>query len=228
MDVLGHLHKLVIGGSLAGTESWSISLHYLKANPGKIDISAPVINAIKAWFQDVNIQMNALARLDFVKWNELDPLPRINPPDPKTGLPRPASPAYTRYLSPSAPNEIFLTPGTIPAGTMVNGAPQLTSAVSLTTDQARGLAHKGRIYPPVACAIGADGRSTFNPDANLAAVKTMFLALNTLGAGNVVVYSGVRGTRVNVVNGLKIGKVVDTQRRRRRNLIEEYSYLPLA
>lgn len=228
MDVLGHLHKLVIGGALAGSESWSVSMHYLKANPGKIDISAPVISAVKAWFQDVNIQMNALARLEFIKWNELDPLPRINPPDPKTGLPRPASPAYTRYLSANAPNEIFLIPGTIPAGTMITGAPQLTCAVSLITNQARGLAHKGRIYPPVACTIGADGRSTFNPEANLAAVKTMLTALNTLGAGNVVVYSGVRGTQVNIVNGLKIGKVIDTQRRRRKNLLEEYTYLPLA
>lgn len=227
MEVLGHLHKIVLGGVLAETESWSMSMHFLKANPGKIIVTGAIATAANAWFSNGYAKINASAKLDFIKINELDPLPRINPPNPKTGLPRPASPAYTRYLLNEPPNELFLTPGTSPAAGSLNGPPQLTLAITLATDSPRGLAHRGRVYPPTVFDCGTDGRAPANLTFCRDAFKDLLVAINAAGGGNVVVYSGVRGTQVNVVTGVKLGRVVDTQRRRRRNLQEEYIYAPL-
>lgn len=228
MAVEGHLHKIVFGGSLCGTESWSVSLHYLKVDIGTILISGALAAAVNSWFSNVNLYLNASARLDFIKANELDPLPRINAPDPKTGLPRPASPAFTRYLSSSGTNEVFFSPGTAPNAGATVGIPQASLAVSLTTTLSRGLASKGRIYLPTSAPISADGRtSDAYINGMLPPTKTMFLALNSTNTGKVVVYSGVRGQTTQQVTGLRVGHVVDTQRRRRRNLLEDYLFMPL-
>lgn len=226
MAVEGHLHKIVLGGSLAGTETWSISLHYLKVDAGTMAIDGAMTNACNTWFTDPNSQTNSLARLDFIKANELDPLPRINAPDPKTGLPRPASPAFTRYLAAGGVNAVFLSPGTIPHVSANPGLPQATVAMSLTTALARGLAHQGRVYPPTCVAVQADGRMAADLSTQMmSSFKTLILALNAANAGKVVIFSGVRGLWWQQVLGVKCGRVVDTQRRRRRNLIESYGLL---
>lgn len=224
MAVEGHLHKIQIGGILAGTESWSISLHYLKLDAGLMLITGAMTNAIQTWWTAGSGLQNSLARLNFIKANELDPLPRINAPDPKTGLPRPASPAFTRYLTSGSTNEVQLLPGTSPNATANAGPPQCTVALSLTTSLSRGPAHLGRVFPPTAALVDVTGRvGTGQTPGMASAFKDLIIALNTANTGKVVVYSGTRGQWVQQVLGVRCGRVVDTQRRRRRNLLEEYS-----
>lgn len=223
MAITGHLHRIVVGGKLAASETWSMSLHYLTPTIGKLAIAGPLIDAFKAWFVTPSIGVNTLATLDWCKANELDPLARINPPDPKTGLPRPASPPYTRYLDTGAMNELVLSPGSVPGTGSMAGPPQCTIAISLTTPYLRGLAHAGRIYPPSAVMVESDGRNSAVPTGNSATAAALLIgAINSSNGGQVVVYSGVRGQTANVVNGVRVGRVVDTQRRRRRNLVEDY------
>lgn len=228
MAIFGHLHKIQIGGVLAGTESWSIGFHYLRADVGNMLIPGAMANAFNAWWTAPTNRINGLARLDFIKANELDPLPRINAPDPVTHLPRPASPAFTRYLTAGGTNELFFSPGTAPAAGSAVGIPQNTIALSLATSLSRGPAHLGRCYPPTMQNVSADGRIGEQNAIDMATLmSTLVSALNAANLGKVVVYSGVKGPDSNNVIGIKCGRIVDTQRRRRKNLLESYSFMPV-
>lgn len=118
--------------------------------------------------------------------------------------------------------------------------PQSTIAVTLTTDTQRGYASKGRIFlPPCVLPIDTAGRlSVADATALGTAIKTWINALNALPqAGLVTVESKGRGVKSvdangkvtwtyptggasRPVTGVRVGRVVDTQRRRRRSLTE--------
>lgn len=205
-----------------------MGFHFLMPAPGLMLIQGAMTNAIKAWFSAVESHINSTAILEFIKANELDPLPRINGPDPKTGLPRPASPAFTRYLTDGATNAVYLLPGTGPNAAATTGLPQATLAVSLTTSLFRGPAHRGRVYPPTSTEVSNDGRTPVIRATECAGTMvTLLAALNAANAGRVVVYSAVGGPSTVQVLGVSVGRVIDTQRRRRRNLLEEYSSAPI-
>jgi hypothetical protein len=53
-------------------------------------------------------------------------------------------------------------------------------------------------------------------------------AINGAGAGPVSVGSSLGAGSLLPVNGIRLGKVVDTQRRRRNAIAEEYVSAPLA
>lgn len=124
--------------------------------------------------------------------------------------------------------------------------PQVSLAVTLTSNIARGLASKGRMYLP-GVGMGIDGSGKTNPGATQALadqVKTFFNAVNSLPANNVVVLAshgqltknaagewipkvGGYGPVNKAVQGIKVGNVYDTQRRRRNGLTESYEVRPL-
>jgi hypothetical protein len=119
---------------------------------------------------------------------------------------------------------------------------QNTTAVTLTTAVPRGLASKGRVFlPPNGNMITAsDGRIATSSALNLA--NSFKVLLNGINAdthvGDVVVMSRGRALRgpakpngqptytypnpgaTNKVTGCSVGRVIDTQRRRRRSLVE--------
>lgn len=119
---------------------------------------------------------------------------------------------------------------------------QDTTAVTLTTAVPRGLASKGRIYlPPHAQALpdatGLVPAATIEPV--LQSMRTLINAINANAVvGNVAIFSRGKGVpsynadrnrieytypnpgAMNVVTGVAMGRVVDTQRRRRRQLVE--------
>lgn len=109
-------------------------------------------------------------------------------------------------------------------GTTTNGQtlPQSSLSITLTTAVPRGRGHAGRIYPPPMCyTIQADGRIP-DPTSTIVPQWTTFLnSLITAVGARMVVASHVAGT-FTPVTGIKVGRVTDTQRRRRNHLPEGY------
>jgi hypothetical protein len=103
---------------------------------------------------------------------------------------------------------------------------QTALGVTLETGFSRGPAHTGRFFLPLpALDLDSGGRVA---TATAAAIKTscatMRTAVNTNSTGHVMVVmsrkAGAPGHRA--VTGFKVGTVLDTQRRRRRSLVENY------
>lgn len=106
--------------------------------------------------------------------------------------------------------------------------PQRTIAVTTTTDAIRGRAHRGRFYlPGFAINVANDLRITTVQAQGIADSAAAFLAAldrpeNTKGwvlAPAVVSNIGVPG-QIRRITGVRVGRVVDTQRRRRFSLDE--------
>jgi len=104
---------------------------------------------------------------------------------------------------------------------------QCSMVMSLRTNRA-GRAYRGRMYLPtlnVGGGLGADGRLTANIASDLADQFVIFLnAANNVVAGTTpiqaVVSSGVGLGANTAITQLSVGRVIDTQRRRRSNLEE--------
>lgn len=205
MAITGTLDKIVWGGALCVSESWSCSVHLL--HPGPADTVAPLAalkTACVNWFQDAGLEANKGATLEYVKINAVDPV---------TG----------RYLDPSHSNTLEFPP-VLPSSTAIFAAPQLSVVTSLQTASNRGRGSKGRFYPPSpGTQPGLTGH--LDPgfiDGYLSANVALIRAFNALiPSGQVVIFS-MAGQLAQVVTKVAIGDVVDTQRRRRKSLLETY------
>jgi hypothetical protein len=126
---------------------------------------------------------------------------------------------------------------------------QQTLCVTLTTAVPRGLASKGRVFLPPSYWYkpGTDGLLVAADALKIG--KSIQRLINEINAnavvGNVAIYSRGKGVAAydaahkrveytypnpgasNVVTGVKVGRVIDTQRRRRRSLPEGYQLQPL-
>ena len=202
--------RLAFGGRLYG-DIWTSSLHL------NGEIAGPVLGTsalddvaadLKKWFLAINAC--AGSTLDWVKLNEIDAVTRA-------------------YVSKTDTVEKILTP---PIGGDGGSAipAQLTMCVSLLTDAKRGMASRGRFYPPPTSAcVGVDyqtgqiGKSTLDPmlDASAQLIRDLNNWPAIDGAGATVVVLGGNGTMRNVQK-IAIGSVPDTQRRRRNALKETY------
>lgn len=223
MAVVGHLHKVTWGGKLATTETWSCGLHFLNPDPGNLVLSGLMAGAISQWFLRPTGLMSSNATLEWIKGNELNPLAV---PSSKPGAP-PSKP-YTRYLDSGNSNVYFwISPPS--AGTWTPGDPQSTMAVSTTTAKARGRASKGRFYQPTGrMNIDAAGKvSAADTTAMATSAAQLITDLNGSNMGSCVVFSVV-GQVTTEITGVRVGNVVDTQRRRRRNLVESYISKPVS
>jgi hypothetical protein len=134
-----------------------------------------------------------------------------------------------RYLNNDSPKIFTVTPPA-PGGAGGNYVPQACVAVTLTTAQKRGLAHQGRFYLPPAPALAdsSSGRMFGVTTAALLNTKTFINAINAAYTGGDVIVASNRGSgKIETVTGLRMGDVMDTQQRRRRQLVEQYSVLAL-
>lgn len=139
---------------------------------------------------------------------------------------------------------IYPTP---PVGGTSLGAlpPQVSLAVTMTSEIQRGLAAKGRMYMPgIAAIIAGNGKVTSANVTNIATnFKTFLDGINssTAVSGNVILASHghyVKATdttpafyalpKNTQVTGCRVGDVYDTQRRRRNGLAEVYTTRVLA
>lgn len=104
------------------------------------------------------------------------------------------------------------------------GLPQATMVATLTTATPRGLANEGRMYLPATVHRAApDGRVVEGVATDLLSAMQNFLpAVDAVGIGQVTVFSATRAGAARDVTGVRIGRVVDTQRRRRNRIAELY------
>ena len=205
------VYRLDFGGPLYA-DIWQCTLHMEGAGMPTADAALDdLVKDLSTWMAASNSASSA--SLAWVKFNEIDPLTR-------------------RYKSSTETHERILT---TPVKGRVEGfgMPQQTLCISLLTGAKRGLASRGRFYPPATIAsLGADG--TVNPNAvqaTAAAARTLITNLNnwpgtdTPMGGSVVVLGGNGVTRP--VTAVSVGNVMDTQRRRRSKLRESYTTLAL-
>lgn len=110
-------------------------------------------------------------------------------------------------------------------GAASGGYPQIALCLSFRTERTRGYASNGRMYVPSAFPIVAsDGRISAANASNAALAGAQFVgAVNAAGIGPAAVMSTVGAGRVELITGVRVGRVMDTQRRRRNQLTEEYT-----
>lgn len=199
------LYRLVWGGRLFDKEGWSCSLS-IGSPTGFNHAASDMSAALVAWMARAGTRNSSAARLDFIKMNQINPT---------TG----------KYVLQTT-NELLQND--LAVGVSAPGPGQNSVAVSTRTLLSRGRSHAGRFYPPTGN-ITPDPVSGLVDSTVIGAMATSAFALITdvntvLGAdGSVVVFSKV-GQLVEPVNGVRVGRVIDTMRSRRRSLNEDYSF----
>jgi len=202
-------HLVQWGGSLPGGERWSCS--FRMAKPGgavatqaeAIANTAGISAALQSYHQTAGTKIYSLCKMDFVKVNLVD----VDGHFPVAGT-----------------NELVITP-VAGGGSLVAYPNQIALCVTLLTSFTRGPAHAGRFYSPTpSMAMGSDGRiSTVDRDLVVISSQQLLTAVNAVSLYKINVFSRKLGAPAhNTVQQTRIGRVLDTQRRRRRSLIEAY------
>lgn len=204
-----HLY-LQWGGSLPGSESWSCGVRFravTAANSGDpAGMIAGCVSAISSYHADANTKIATLAKLNFVKLNMVN-----------TAGHYAADVTYQTILTPVAGGQ-----------SVAAGSPnQMALAVSLTTDVTRGHAHRGRFYLPMPqVALDATTGVLSTTDANAVKTRTLtfITALNAVsGNYKLAVFSRKSGDpRHRDVLSCQVGRTLDTQRRRRKKVLEAW------
>jgi len=121
--------------------------------------------------------------------------------------------------------EALITPDAGPGASGNHWPPQSAICVTTTTAVPRGHAAMGRFYlPSMTGAIAASGRQPAGLNTAVAAAAATWLsAIQATSAGNPVVLSKVGIGANHEITGVRVGDVIDTQRRRRRQLVESYA-----
>lgn len=229
-----HQYMTVIGDAYGGTERWQFGLR-LSSNGSNAAIAAAVAPEIEAFFMGAGPNYASSGgggqfltptthRLTEVK------VARVL----STGLYSPTEPAASYFYVPAR----IGAGGPAPAGQVA----QNSLCVTLLTALPRGLASKGRLFlPPGRDYLpGPDGLLVAADALRICnAVRTLIYRINAIPvAGEVqimskgkavatynatrkrVEYDYPNAGATNVVTSVRCGRVVDTQRRRRRSLNE--------
>lgn len=210
------------GGKLPGGEQWSCSLRLAEQSsaggaqvPPNAEVDAWLHGALKdavlAYHTRADTCIHTASKLSFVKAN------RIN--------------VEGHYMDPGTNEHVFadISGG---GGSFIQLPNQCTVCVSLTTGFSRGPAHRGRFYLPMP-ALGVEFASGAIHPSNVATIvsstKTFLEAIADVpGIDSPVsltpsVMSRKLGAPAHrAITGVEVGRVVDTQRRRRKSLTENY------
>lgn len=137
-----------------------------------------------------------------------------------------------KYVDPSG--AVVSHPATAVVGTETGAPmpPQVALVATLVAGSGKGLAGKGRMYiPGVKWAIDSTGHLDSGAVTSIGTKLTQFInAVNALPSRPGVIINaskghaklGGQGARNVPVNGVRVGNVYDTQRRRRNALAESY------
>lgn len=210
------LLKLTWGGDIASEDEWTNGIHIGQWTETALDpvaafeefeLSGDIATALAAAYGGAN----TLARYENLRWIKLSVIGE----DGKVI----GEPKYYDYTTPVIGTTTIATP------------PQDSIVVTLTTDKPRGLANKGRIYLPSGFADvqGTDGRISPSAATSIAnRFATLMTAINTycvstIGQYGVGVASSVGAGAFEIVTGVAVGNLIDTQRRRRNRLTETYT-----
>jgi hypothetical protein len=199
------------GGKLPGNEQWSCGVRLRKKVGFAVIADAATLlagvgAAVSAMHTSSVTNLGTGAKLSYVKVNAIG--------------------VDGHYLDPAGTTEATYADlaggGTVPQ-TFPN---QIAMAVTLTTGFSRGPAHKGRFYLPLFNSnIDAGGLIPAGNAASLStAIDTFITSINAVDANfEMAVFSRKLGAAGNrKVTGNLIGRAIDTQRRRRRSLVEDY------
>lgn len=201
-------YYMQVGGKLPGGEEWSNGWRFAMVPGNAVVLDDTMLNAYGAAVQTfyTSTVISSGVKLSFMK---------MNPIDAATG----------KYDTQSPYTKLFADlPGT---GTLQALPNQATIAVGWTTGYSLGLAHKGRFYIPIpslAQTAGSGQITTAAADDVKAKATTMLTALNAVNPNlDVAIFSRKSGAPTHrLVTGVQVGLVWDTQRRRRRKLLESY------
>lgn len=213
---------LAMGGPLYDVDQWSMTLRMSKPglltdNPFHDELEGglpDVANDIQNWWiANTNIQTSA-AKLGYVKLNKIG--------------------ADGRYEDSSTTHAFYWT-GTLPATAYTPVYPaQVSLTASLMTDAERGWASKGRIYLPAPKVAINTSTGVLEVADCLGIANRVAALINTLNdwsgwdviselaSVRVCVVSGLGAGTIRPVTGVRVGRVLDTQRRRRSELDENY------
>lgn len=218
-----HMYLSILGDAYGGTERWQFGFRLTDGGISGQATANDVGPAIAAWYPVAANGFYATHRFTSVKVARIG-VDGAYEPGTISGEWFPAAPVL------GSEGHAVDSPD----------VPQLTVCCTLQTAVPRGRGARGRVYPPPQrWNIGADGLLAAG-DAGVFALRMANL-ISTINArplvGNVAVMSRGKGVPGPVVKGRQrytypnpgttnnvtsvgVGRVVDTQRRRRRNLVE--------
>nr|CRY96425.1 hypothetical protein [uncultured prokaryote] len=110
-------------------------------------------------------------------------------------------------------------------GNAAPGYPQIALVISMRTQRSRGRGSNGRMYLPSSTLPNQDeGLIAASTAASVATAGALFVAdVNDVGLGAASVFSTISPPLVEPITGVRVGRVMDTQRRRRNQLPETHS-----
>lgn len=203
--------NLSFGGRLYA-DIWQCTLHLGDGGAAaNVTLGDDTLQAMKAalvkWFGAQNI--SAATTLYWLKANAIDPVSR-------------------KYLNETGSVGLDWSAAPTASTSSTNVPPQLTICASLLTEATRGLAARGRFYPPpTSVTLSATGMiESGTRDTLVGAHQTLIRDLNALPGAVIGPYDVVvlgRGGVTRPVQRVRVGSVVDTQRRRRSALQEIYT-----
>lgn len=210
-------HKLltVLGTTFSGADIFSFSVRIIP-DIATEEVTQAQVDALAAPTQT----MFANANLAVCSWNRMTGL-KLAPIGVDGNYP-PGEDAVEHVYAPS-----------IAGGAAVSTIiwpPQCSYSVGLQTAADRGPGHIGRFYLPsmafnVSTATGKVGDLSASVGA---VIRTWLLAINAAtDVGTVGVIGKVGSGSSRVVTGVRLGQVVDTQRRRRNAISESYTSVAL-
>lgn len=204
-----HLY-LQWGGKLPGNEQWSCGVRLARIGSGPwagtdaAGMLAGAFAAISAFHTRATSQISNYCYLTHVKLNEIG----------TDGL----------YTQPGTNEATVADTGGV--GATMRYPNQIALVATLRTGFSRGPAHAGRFYIPMpSMAVATDGTiSTTDRDNVEASLATLRTNLNALSANYTLgVLSRKAGAPAQrAVTEIQVGRVLDTQRRRRRSLNEAF------
>lgn len=211
-----NLIKITWGGSLyQNADIWSNGVHALAPTGSEDDFASKAALAalvatpvLSDWMSSAQSLISSNAVLEWVKVAIIG--------------------TDGKYLEDSVTVDIGPVNGSYTAS---NIPPQISTVISLTTDANRGLAHIGRIYPPLTGFIGTNGYIDASYTANMASQAALLIqGLNNATnqafglSSDIVIASKVGAGVSRIVSGVRVGNVLDTQRSRRNAFTETYSF----
>lgn len=211
----GSIAKLAFGGKMAGGDEWSISMIMAATtnDPAMLATADGFKAPLTDWFGREDSHIHPRATLEYVKFNLIS---RTTGKYTEDGVAR---------------NSVFSPVVLAPAGAL-DVPNQLTSVITTHSVLARGRGSKGRFYPPSTCMAGG-GPSMLSTDGRLYAANAKDMAdsaqellseINAVTAVfTLVVFSRI-ANQAHPIERVSVGRVVDTQRRRRSSLAEDRQF----
>lgn len=215
--------EITFGGQLVETDYWQCRLRARSTVPktdaewivGIAGLSADLTTPLAAAVADADTHTSTWAYLDKVSVAAID--------------------IGGHYALGSDADVTMTAPGTGGHGGQNGIPPQICTAVTLNTVAHRGLAHKGRFYWPGAAMASLESSGEVNGTAGAAMATSFWTMLSNINDAlhaafdvnvNLCVISAVGAGASHDVTSVSIGSVLDTQRRRRRQVTEHYITRP--